>query len=133
MPRKATDGESASYPAVVAAKPYGPTPIEKLGCVGHIQKLMGTRLKNLKKKYDKKDQLSDGKPLRGRGRLTNAAINEIQLYYGLAIRRNASITQKKLKKQCGLNTFTCPPQMKSLNMVYARREKTVGASSRKQS
>lgn len=92
------DGDSASYPAVVAAKPYGPTPVEKLECVGHVQKRMGTRLRTLKKKYDKDDLLSDGKPLKGRGRLTNVAIDEIQLYYGLAIRRNASKTYQEMKQ-----------------------------------
>uniref|UniRef100_A0A1B6KE61 Mutator-like transposase domain-containing protein n=1 Tax=Graphocephala atropunctata TaxID=36148 RepID=A0A1B6KE61_9HEMI len=48
---------------------------------------MCSRLRNLKQKMGK-GKLGDGKTLGGRGRLTNAAINEIQNYYGLAIRRN---------------------------------------------
>lgn len=68
--------------------PYGPNfSIEKLECVGHVQKRMGSRLRKLKLKLGK-SKLSDGKTMGGRGRLTNSGINEIQLYYGLAIRRN---------------------------------------------
>lgn len=63
--------------------------IEKLECVGHVQKRIGTRLRTLKAKLGK-TELSDGKTMGGRGRLTNAGINEIQLYYGLAIRRNVN-------------------------------------------
>lgn len=81
------DGDSSAYPTVVAAKPYGEFNIEKLECVGHIQKRMGTRLRKLKQSLGK-NKLDDGKTLGGRGRLTHAAINEIQNYYGLAIRRN---------------------------------------------
>ncbi|GFX36068.1 uncharacterized protein TNCV_4215901 [Trichonephila clavipes] len=35
-------------------------------------------------------KLSDGKPLCGRNRLTEAEIDRLQAYYGLAIRRNLS-------------------------------------------
>lgn len=80
--------DSSAYPTVVQAQPYGPDySIEKLECVGHIQKRMGSRLRTLKTKVGK-TKLADGKTFGGRGRLTWAAINEIQNYYGLAIRRN---------------------------------------------
>lgn len=46
---------------------------------------MGSRLKKLKAS---KPKLSDGKPIGGKGRLTDAAIYDIQNYYGLAIRRH---------------------------------------------
>lgn len=79
------DGDSASYPSVVADQPYGPTfSIEKLECVGHVQKRMGSRLRKLKAKKSK-HVLSDGKTVGGKGRLTDAVINEIQIYYGLAL------------------------------------------------
>ena len=42
--------------------------MEKLECVGHIQKRLGSRLRNLKHKM--KGPLADGKILRGKGRLT---------------------------------------------------------------
>lgn len=55
--------------------------------IGYIQKRMGSRLCKLKEQIGK-DKLQEGKTLGGHGRLTQAAINEIQNYYGLAIRRN---------------------------------------------
>lgn len=84
------DGDSSSYPTVAAAKPYGEDfVVNKLECVGHIQKRMGTRLLTLKSKLAK-TKLADGKTIGGRGRLTHSAIKEIQNYYGLAIRRNVN-------------------------------------------
>ncbi|GFX60937.1 uncharacterized protein TNCV_1896971 [Trichonephila clavipes] len=50
---------------------------------------MGTRLRRLKTKM-RGQKLSDGKPLCGRNRLTEAEIDRLQAYYGLAIRRNLS-------------------------------------------
>lgn len=39
------DGDSQSYPAVVSAQPNGPEfTVEKLECVGHVKKRMGSRL-----------------------------------------------------------------------------------------
>lgn len=85
------DGDSASFPRVVAAKPYGQDfVIEKLECIGHIQKRMGSRLRNLKSKT--------GKKIGGRGRLTGMAINKIQEYYGNAIRRNCSSSLEDMKQ-----------------------------------
>lgn len=84
------DGDSAAFPTVVESKPYGPSfIIEKLECVGHVQKRMGARLQKFKTKKGK-DKLSDDKTIGGRGRLTDSAIKQIQLYYGFAIRRHTS-------------------------------------------
>ena len=71
---------------VCDSKPYGEKNIEKLECVGHVQKRVGTRLRNLKKQT--KEALSDGKKLGGKGRLTDASIDKLQSYYGNAIREN---------------------------------------------
>ena len=46
---------------------------------------MGSRLKKLKAKLGRK-QLSDGKTIEGRERLTDDCIPKIQKYYGNAIR-----------------------------------------------
>jgi hypothetical protein len=46
-----------------------------------------TRLRKLQKDTKGK-KLSDGKPITGRGSLTDAEVNLLQQYYGLAIRRN---------------------------------------------
>ncbi len=48
---------------------------------------MGTRLRKLKTSLAKKD-LSDGKRIGGKGRLTDQIIDNLQNYYGLAIRQN---------------------------------------------
>ena len=59
------DGDTNTYKTVVDSKPYGNFMIHKnkqnnnKKCVGHVQKRMGTRLRNLKKRM-KGQQLSDG-------------------------------------------------------------------------
>ena len=42
------DGNTSSFSDVVSSKLYGDINIEKLECVGHVQKRMGTRLRNLR-------------------------------------------------------------------------------------
>lgn len=90
------DGDTAAYATIAGMKPYGlQCNIEKLECVGHVQKRMGTRLRTLKTKLGK-NKLSDGKTIGGQGRLTGSAIQQITTYYGLAIRRNTnSLTKMK--------------------------------------
>ncbi|GFT51738.1 uncharacterized protein TNCV_4440401 [Trichonephila clavipes] len=67
-------------------------PIEKLECIGHVMKGMGTRLRRLKAQL-KGQILSDGKCLSGKNRLTEHEIDNLQSYYGSAIRRNHSSVQ----------------------------------------
>ena len=76
------DGDSKGFQAVVNAKPYGDVEITKEECVGHVSKRLGKALRELKKK---KTPLSDGKPLSGRGRLTDDLCDSLQTYYNLAI------------------------------------------------
>lgn len=76
------DGDSKAHAAVCQSKPYGDCNIEKIECIGHVQKRMGSRLKSLKVKTKK---LPDGKYLGGKGRLIDSAILQIQKYYGLAL------------------------------------------------
>ena len=56
-------------------------------CVGHVQKRMGTALRNLKLQH-RGQKLSDGKMIGGDGRLTDSRINSLQNYYGDEIQRN---------------------------------------------
>ncbi|GFU99718.1 uncharacterized protein TNCV_4399401, partial [Trichonephila clavipes] len=77
-----------AYKAVLESKPYKDVNIEKLECVGHVEKRMGTRLRALKLKLKGK-KLEDKKSLGGRNRLTDAEIDKLQRYYGLAIRNNS--------------------------------------------
>nr|XP_047127825.1 uncharacterized protein LOC124808661 [Hydra vulgaris] len=71
------DGDSKGYDDVKNI--YQGVLVNKLECVGHVQKRVGTRLRNLKKKE---------KGLGGRGKLTDATIDRLQNYYGIAIRQN---------------------------------------------
>ena len=73
------DGDSKSFSAVKDVYP-GIT-VTKLECVGHVQKRVGTRLRNLKKNV---------KELGGKRKLTNAMIDRLQNYYGIAVRQNSN-------------------------------------------
>lgn len=90
------DGDSKAFSSVIEDKPYEDCDIEKLECVGHIQKRMGSRLRRLCKAMKGK-KLSDGKIIRGKGRLTDATIDKLQNYYGLAIRRNSNNLQNMIR------------------------------------
>ncbi|GFV84479.1 uncharacterized protein TNCV_5007411 [Trichonephila clavipes] len=84
------DGDSKAFTSIVENKVYGDhCSVEKLECIGHVMKRMGTRFRRLKTKM-RGQKLSDGKPLCGRNRLAEAEIDRLQAYYGLAIRRNLS-------------------------------------------
>ncbi|GFT72135.1 hypothetical protein TNCV_2272361 [Trichonephila clavipes] len=80
-------GDARAYKAVNEMKPYGNIGIEKLECVGYVEKWMGTRLRALKLKMKGK-KLSDKKTLDDHGRLADAEIDKLQSYYGLTIRNN---------------------------------------------
>ena len=83
-----SDGDAKTHALLLEEKPYGTEHvIEKVDCVGHVQKRMGTALRELKKQY-KGQKLSDGKTIGGAGRLTESVINSLQNYYGEAIRRH---------------------------------------------
>ena len=76
------DGDSKTYFLLRDEQPYGSDhPVEKMDCIVHVQKRMGTALHNLKAQY-RGQKLSDGKA----GRLTDSLINSLQNYYGDAIR-----------------------------------------------
>ena len=93
------DGDSKAYLDIVKNDPYPGTVVEKLECVGHIQKRVGNRLLNLRNTM--KTPLADGKTLRGRGHLTDKIINKLQNYYGLALRQSTGTTVYQLKKAVG--------------------------------
>ena len=83
------DGDTKARQSVVESAPYDNCTIDKLECVGHIQKRMGTRLRNLVAQK-RGELLSDGKKLSGKKRVTKKVINALQNYYGMAIRQNVS-------------------------------------------
>lgn len=79
------DGDTSSFADVVKSKPYEAYDVipVKLECIGHVQKRLGTRLRNMVKSHK-----GTKTPLSGRGKLTDKCINSMQNYYGMAIRRN---------------------------------------------
>ena len=87
------DGDSSSFGRVAALKPYGPDhPVIKEDCVGHVQKRMGTGLRDILK-TNKGKKLGDGKGISGRNRLTKKRIDSLQNYYGKAVRNNIGDVQ----------------------------------------
>lgn len=75
------DGDSKTFKGILDVQPYENTTVQKKECIDHVQKRMGTRLHNLKKSK---------KGLDGKGKLTGKLIDELNKYYGLAIRRNTT-------------------------------------------
>ena len=73
------EGSSKSYSAVKIIHEASGKVVQKLECIRHVQKRMGTALRKLKK--NKKD-------LGEKGKLTDKMIERIQNYYGIAIRSN---------------------------------------------
>ena len=72
------DGDSKSFSTVKDI--YPDFTVVKRECIGHYQKRIGNRTRKLKKRV---------KGLGGRGRLTNATIDRLQNYFGIAIRQNS--------------------------------------------
>ncbi|KYN14894.1 hypothetical protein ALC57_12886 [Trachymyrmex cornetzi] len=79
------DGDSTTFKGVTDAKPHVDIIVKKKECIAHIQKRMGTRLRNTKS-------------LGGKGKLTGKLIDELTIYYGLSICRNAN-SVKNIKKE----------------------------------
>lgn len=75
-----SDGDSKAFNAVEYVYGYGCV-VNKVDCVGHVQKRMGKALLNLK-------STTKGRLSGGRGRLTDGKIKDIQRQYRLAIRQN---------------------------------------------
>ena len=91
------DGDSKSYSSVKNIYEAVGKKVEKLECIGHVQKRMGTALRKLKK--EKKD-------MRGKGKLTDKIIDKLQNYYGIAIRSNIG-NLESMKKAILSALFHC--------------------------
>lgn len=61
---------------------YGKDSAQKLECTGHVQKRVGCRVRKLKKTVC---------GLGGKRKLTDALIDHLQNYYGIAIRANVAL------------------------------------------
>ena len=71
------DGDCKSHSSI--KNMYDGVEVTKLECVGHIQKRVGSRLRQLKKAQTN---------LGGKGKLTYNIIDKLQNYYGIAVRSN---------------------------------------------
>ena len=94
-----------SYSEIIKKDPYSGTVVQKLECVGHVQKRVGGRLQKLKS--SDKTPLSDGKSLSGKGMLTEKMINKLQNYFGTAVRQYTDTTVYQLKKASGAVLYHC--------------------------
>ena len=73
------DGDAKSWSEVTKQNFYGDDhPVEKMDCVGHVQKRMGNRLLKWKKKATT-FLLEDLKGVDGQGRLTDDVIDRYRL------------------------------------------------------
>lgn len=77
-----SDGDSRTFSALSQENVYGIVPIIKEECLNHVQKRMGTALRNIVQKSDK--------PLGGKGKLTKVLIDKLTGYYGWALRNNCN-------------------------------------------
>ncbi len=88
------DGDSKSFKNLNDAEPpiYPGKQIQKLECVGHIQKRMGRKLNNLvlecKKRTYQDENGKKSKGIGGKNKLTKKEIYRIQGHYGAAIRKH---------------------------------------------
>ena len=94
------DGDSKAYAEVENV--YDGIHVEKKECVGHVQKRVGTALRKLKK---------ENKGIGGKGKLTDAMIDKLQNYYGIAIQSN-SADLEAMKSAIYASLFHCASSKK---------------------
>lgn len=93
------DGDSDTFKVVKEGveKIYGSRyQVAKEECIGHIQKRMGNALRRYVKEM-KGNKMNDNKTVGGKGRLTKLKIDQIQRYYGQAIRKHVGNLEEMQK------------------------------------
>ncbi|GFX13371.1 uncharacterized protein TNCV_2191261 [Trichonephila clavipes] len=127
------DGDTKTFNALSENKPYGDDHlIQKVECVGHVQKRMGTRLRKLKLVYSKK-KLSDGKTIGGKGRLTDSFIDKLAHYYVAKAVRDVikpvfeDLSHPALLKKC-LGGKRQNPNESLNSLIWKFCPKTIGSS-----
>jgi hypothetical protein len=91
------DGDSKGFSEVQDIYTNENVKVVKKECVGHVQKRVGTALRKLKK---------EDKGLGGKGKLTDTLIDQLQNYYGIAIRSNVG-NLEAMKKAIQANLMHC--------------------------
>lgn len=93
------DGDSKTFKGILQSNPYPDEEVIKKECVGHVEKRMGTRLRNVKKN-------NKGIGGKGRGKLTDKVIGDLTRFYGLAIRRHPD-SMKNMKEEIWATYYHC--------------------------
>ena len=109
------DGDTKSFLEVVKSNPYNGTAVNKLECIGHIQKRVGSRLLKMRKDGEFKELYEDSdddgddpnSTKKKLIRLTDKNINKLQNYYGIAIRSSTEDTIWGLKKSIAAAFYHC--------------------------
>ena len=104
------DGDTKSFLEVVKSNPYNGTAVNKLECIRHIQKHVGSRLLKMRKdcEFEELYEDSDDDPNYKKKliRLTDKNINKRQNYYGIAIRSSTG-HHMGLKKSIAAAFYHC--------------------------
>ena len=111
------DGDTKSFLEVVKSNPYNGTDVNKLECIGHIQKRVGSRLLKLRKDGEFKERYEDSddddgddtnsKKKKKLIRSTDKNINKLQNYYVIAMRSSTGDTIWGLKKSIAAVFYHC--------------------------
>ena len=83
--------------------------VNKLQCIGHVQKRVGSRLLSLKKRV---------KGLGGIGKLSKLVIDRLQNYYGIAFRQNVGNLEGMKNAVCTSLFHVASSADKSYHSVY---------------
>ncbi|GFV14718.1 uncharacterized protein TNCV_2586911 [Trichonephila clavipes] len=110
------DRDSKSFYAVKNV--YGENSVKIFECIGHIQKLVGSRLRKLKLKQ---------KGLGGHGKLTDSFIDKLQNYYGIDIRSNVNNIEK-MQSAVIAAFFIAVPTKNNRCMADVQLDPTAGAN-----
>ena len=115
------DGDSKTFKAILDSKPYGDElTVVKSECIGHVEKRMGSRLRNIRKE----------KKLAGKRKLTDKVVKKLTKYHGLSIQRNVN-SVADMNREIMATYYHIFQQKKSRITKTARLEPTAGASGRK--
>lgn len=80
-----SDGDSRTFLALVEARVYGYIEVVKEDCINHVEKRMGTALRNAIAKC----KGSGAESLSGRGKLTGELVTKLTSYYGWALKSHS--------------------------------------------
>ena len=91
------DGDSKSYNQIKDVYLADGIEVTKKECIGHVRKRVGTALRKLKK---------ENPDLGGKGKLTDAIIDKLQNYFGIAIRSSVG-NLESMKNAVLASLFHC--------------------------